>query len=60
MASYRDDHASKLLLLLCKNLLGYCETSDIYSLGVSACEMANGIVPYSDFPPTLMMIEKLR
>ena len=41
-------------------MLGYSETSDIYSLGVSACEMANGIMPYSDFPSTLMMIEKLR
>jgi len=46
--------------ILKQNLLGYSETSDIYSLGVSACEMANGIVPYSDFPSTLMMIEKLR
>ena len=25
-----------------------------------SCEMANGVVPYSDFPSTLMLIEKLR
>jgi len=46
--------------ILKQNLLGYSETSDVYSLGVASCEMANGVVPYSDFPSTLMLIEKLR
>lgn len=46
--------------ILQQNLLGYNETSDIYSLGVTACEMANGITPYSNLPPTLMLIEKLK
>ena len=46
--------------ILQQNLLGYNETSDMYSLAVTVCELGNGVVPFSEMPATLLMVEKLR
>lgn len=46
--------------VLDQNINGFTEKCDIYSVGITACEMANGIQPYIETQPTLMYTEKIR
>ena len=32
----------------------------VFSVGILLCELLNGVVPYADKPPTLIMLEKLK
>ncbi|CAG5112159.1 Oidioi.mRNA.OKI2018_I69.chr2.g6402.t1.cds [Oikopleura dioica] len=46
--------------ILEQNCCGFGLLSDMYSFGIVLCELLNGIVPFSNNPATLIMLDKLR
>lgn len=57
-------NAPKLLKYLAsevleQNIIGYNFKSDIYSVGLACCELANGIAPFGDMQPDQLLFYKI-
>lgn len=50
----------KFPCLMCQDLRGYSFPTDVYSLGLTVCELGNAEQPYQGLPPTLMLVQKLK
>lgn len=46
--------------LLVKDINGYGVESDIYSVGITICELGNGFAPFSEMEPLQILYEKIR
>jgi len=46
--------------ILQQDMRGYGRSSDVYSLGLTVCELINAEQPYQGIEASLMMVEKLR
>ncbi|KAB7498505.1 STE20-related kinase adapter protein alpha [Armadillidium nasatum] len=56
-AAYNLNWASPEMLK--QDMEGYSEKTDIYSLGVTLCELGNGEIPYCKYEPQLILVEKV-
>ncbi|XP_065322284.1 uncharacterized protein LOC135929568 isoform X1 [Gordionus sp. m RMFG-2023] len=55
----KNIHLSASPEMLSQDLRGYNKKTDIYSLGLVACHIVSGIIPYSNIEKTQVFLEKI-